>query len=517
MKDESRVLLNTLLAWASRAVAAVAGILIVPFLLYRLGDTTYGLIGITVSMLALVELIELGLRPAVTRQYTRFLYGEDARRANEVASSSLAVYGLLGAAVVGLTAAGGAALLRAIQVAPELRDEAWLVLVIASGSLGALLLRAPYEAALASQLRFDINEYTQIFGALFRPLFIVVMFWLWEPRVEVWALAALVASVLILAVQRRQAHRCSPTLRLAPSLVTRRGLSDLAGFGAYTSLLRLALWLNEQSGPLVLSFFLGTAAVALYTPAVVLSVSLQPLWRGFLSQLTPVVTRAHATGDIRPIERVLVRSTRYALLVGGGPVVVVAALAPTLIEAWLGPGYEVTAWVLVAWSARSLMQQATGAAFPVFMGTGNLAQMALLNVVLGALGLGLAVALVAWTDLGALGPALAVAATQLPRSLVYFAYTTRIVGISRTHILRESFIGPSICLLALAAAALALQTSLSLAPLAELFACAIPSLALYAALAWSLGLTEEDREKVRSYARRGAGLALARARRGSAG
>ena len=68
MKDETRIIANTLLSYVSRGVGAVVGIAMVPYLLHQLGEQSYGVIGLTGSLLALVSLVDMGIRPATSRQ-----------------------------------------------------------------------------------------------------------------------------------------------------------------------------------------------------------------------------------------------------------------------------------------------------------------------------------------------------------------------------------------------------------------------------------------------------------------
>ena len=93
MRDEARVVTNVLLTYGSRGVALVVGLLMVPYLLAQLGATRYGTIGIVNSLLMGIVVIEFGLRPAASRQFTRFLFGGDPGRANRLASTAMAIYG----------------------------------------------------------------------------------------------------------------------------------------------------------------------------------------------------------------------------------------------------------------------------------------------------------------------------------------------------------------------------------------------------------------------------------------
>jgi O-antigen/teichoic acid export membrane protein len=500
VRDEARLIFNSLLSYGSQAVTAAVGLFMVPYLIGALGHDRYGVIGIAGSILTLVVLIELGLRPAAARQFTRFLHLGEHERANELASTALLAYAGIGVTIVAVAVLVGDAFLAVMQLTDPLRAEAWPMLVVVAASFAVVLLQAPYEAALASRLRYDVTQYCQAGGAVFRAALIVLTFSFWRPALIVWAGAALLWSAVSLLIHRQRAHVHVSSLDLRRAHVSRRGARDLVTFGAWASVNRLAQWLSEYSGPMIVSAYLGPQAVALYTPAIVLVVALQPLHRAFLGQLTPVVTRFHAEGAVERIARVLERSTRYGLLIGGGAIVLVAALAFPLIRLWLGEGFAVTALVLIAWCMRSLLQAAAGGSFAVFMGTGEVRVVALINVVLALGGVSAALYLIDQTRLGVLAPALAMLAAQVVRSAIWFLVVTRIADLNRLRYLRRAFAGPLLCLAVLGSVALGVQHCLVVPDLIELVAAAAGAGVVFLALTWALGLNAEDRSKVRGYA-----------------
>lgn len=505
MRDETRVVLNALLSYGSRAAVGVVGILMVPYLLGRLGEASYGMIGLAGSLTSLAVLVELGLRPAASRQFTRFLFSGETTRANELASTATAIYAAMAVAIVSVVALGGAASLRVMGVSSELQPEAFAALVIAAASVAIRLMQAPYEAALASQLRYDVIQYMEAVGAVLRALFIVATFTLLGPSLTLWALALVISAGLAYFVHRDRARAYCETLLIRRKLVSRRGFSDLAGFGALTSLFQLASWLTVQSAPLIISYFHGPERVAYYLPAMILVVSLQPLSRAFLYQLTPVVTRAQADGELERIQRILVRSTRYTLLLSGGAVALLASVSFRLMPTWLGPEFDVTAWVLIALCAQAFLHACVGGAFPIFVGTGRIRGMSLLNAGLALGSVSASVYMVGWTSLGVIGPAIAIAGEQVIRTAVWFWYATRICQVDRLSYLRSAFLGPGVCLLALVATSLLTQELLDLDAWLELAAAAAASAVVFVPLGWTIGLSRDDRVRALSYARLGSG------------
>jgi O-antigen/teichoic acid export membrane protein len=475
--------------------------LLVPYLLSTLGEDGYGVIGIVNSVLGLVVLIELGIRPAATREFARFLYEGETGRSNELASAAMAAYLVVATLIlIGVSLFAGR-LLDGFQVPEYLLSDGSAALILAAVSLGFMLLATPYTAALASQLRYDVQHYMTIFDALFRGAFIVLAFSIWEPRLFLWALASLLAGAVVLGVTQRRAHTICPSLVLHRGLVSRRALRDLASSGVYTSIARSADWLTLQSGSLVVGYYLGASLVAHYTPAVLLATTLQMLSGGFLLQLQPVVIKASVDAELGLIRRLLLRSTRYTLLSSGAAAVWAACLSPLIVACWLGHGFEDTALVLLLWCGTVLLHACVGGAFPVFLGTGNFRFVAVLNGGLAAGSLAVGVWLVGVAGWGVVGFAVAIVAAQLVRTVIWIRMSARIAGVAWRDYLRESYAGPLVCLSAMAATSLGLQRLLALGPWEELAFAGGAALLVFATVAWGIGLNAQDRAKVVDYAR----------------
>jgi O-antigen/teichoic acid export membrane protein len=368
-------------------------------------------------------------------------------------------------------------------------------------SLGFTLIYTPYRAALVSQLRHDVDHYTKIITVPLRAGIVVTCFALIEPSLRLWAIAWLVSAILAFGFQRFQAHRHCPSLEVKKRWVTRRGFRDLAGFGVYTSVAQLSNLLDRSSGPLIISYFLGTAAVAHYMPALILVVAMQSLSGAFIIQLNPVVTKAHARSDYALIGSILIRSTRYSLLLSGGAAVGIGALAFTFIPLWLGEGFRDTAIVLVIWCVATVLRASVGGALPIFLGTGKLRAVTAVNAALAAAGVAASIYFVGFTDFGVVGATFGVLVTQVARTAVYIVTAMRIAGVGLSQYFRESYQGPLLCLALVAATSLGTQAALGSNAWIKLAAGGGLSLLVFAILAWTVGLNARDRRKALDYGR----------------
>jgi O-antigen/teichoic acid export membrane protein len=421
----------------------------------------------------------------------------------------MAAYLILAGVIVVVVGLTGDPILRFFRAPPELIGDGSAALFLSACALGIGLAATPYAAALASQLRHDVQHYSDIFESLFRVGFIVIVFSLWEPRIQVWAVANLLPAAIVLLLIRSQAYRHCPSLELGRKLLSRAAARELGSSGFYTSIAQLSEWLDRYSGPLVIGYLLGASLVAHYTPAMVLASAIQLLSSSFLLQLHPFVTKAAVEAQAELIQRVLLRSTRYSLLLSGAAAAWFGSLSPVVIACWLGRGFEDTAVVLALWCATILLQACEGGSFAVFLGLGRFRFVAVVNGLLGLISIGGALWLVGPAGYGVAGAAVAVLGAQLVRTVVRTVGAGRIAGVAAGEYLRESYAGPLACIAVLVATSASCQILLDAPPWAELAIAGTCSLLLFGALAWGVGLNAQDREKAFEHARRGLTWALA--------
>jgi O-antigen/teichoic acid export membrane protein len=498
---EKRIISNTLVAYAVLVASAAITFWLVPYLIRHLGVITYGVIGIIGSILQLTGPIDSGLRPAVLRQFTRFRAESDPDRANRLASNALVVYVALAAALLGVLILSGRWLLQTLNTPAHLLTEAYVVLLAAGLSAGLGLTSAIYGAVLGSGLRFDLQYLSRTAGQFAQAAVIVSLFTLWKPALSVWGLASVVGGTLVLLLLSRLAHGLVRDLRVQLALTDRYGLRDLLGFGTLTALSSLAQWLSIYSGPILLAYYIGPEAVARYSPVIAIMVRLQPLWNSWLWQLQPIITMAQADRDLPRTYPVVLSTTRYAIIVGGGALVTLASWADPLIRLWLGSGFESTAAVLSGWAVIRLFHVVNGTSQSICLGTGQMRRVARIDMILSVVCVVLTGILLAGLHPGVTAPVVALLVTEPIRALLLLSVSMRLLRIGRWTYIREAILRPSSCLVILALAGLLLGDLCEIDSWASALLVISIQLAVYAACVWTVGLTVDDRKALWRYLR----------------
>ncbi len=499
MRESVRVAFNTFTGWTATIANGLIGFFLVPFLILRLGKEAYGLTALVGSIIGLTSILDLGLRAALSRQLAEQIARKDKQRFNELASSALMLYLVMGGACAAILFGFAPALARAFKVSEHLMPQAvFLIRWYGSGSVLLAFIGPVFSATLIGLNRFDLLNIRQTFIVLLRGACLFLILGFSGAGLHGWAIITLVAAVAILVVNGVTAYRLWPDMRLSWKLFHVASLKPIFQLGGYMFALQITSLLSVQSDPLILSTFLGPAAVALYSPALALTAVFRPLVLTLADQIHPLATRLHVAQNQSNLQAVLLRGTRYTLLMGVPACVLLGVFAEPITRIWLEKSlradYRIVAQILIAWVLVDLTTYAAGTQWAVLLGMQRLkflvwtqVPFAILNIVLSAL-------LVGYTSLGVLGVVIPTVLVGFIRRPMLIRHTAHACGLSTRQYLKESYARPIIVLGLLTLAAVLIRTVAISDKLWVLAAEGGMVVLLWLVLCWTIGLSRSDRQ-----------------------
>jgi O-antigen/teichoic acid export membrane protein len=367
-----RLISGTAVKYLLLAINIATGIVLLPFTIAHLGKELYGLWMVVASMTAYFQLLDLGFGHSLVRHITEADGQRNERRINELASTFVVIFAALGSVVLGGTA------LMAFFVLPRypnIRAEhvaiAQPVMLILGTRLAVSLPMSVFGAVATSRQAFARNGITAIIVTLLQTVATVVVL------SSGYGLVTLVASTTAIAllsyvVYAHTAYQVLPSLRIRPLRNFRRErLRELATFGVYVFVINIAVQVGFNLDHLVVGAWLGTAAVAVYAVSFRLADYQRQLCNQFNGLLFPVLVKYGAAGDTASLRTTVTESTRLAFGLVAGVTVTLLLLGDTLIQAWVGPGFEGGVWPLYALALAGVVlvsQQPLGS---LLMGTGH--------------------------------------------------------------------------------------------------------------------------------------------------
>jgi O-antigen/teichoic acid export membrane protein len=365
------VLTGTAAKYVLLAVNIGVGAFLMPFTVGKLGKPEYGLWMLVASMTGYFQLLDLGYGSGLVRHITEADARGDERAVNEVASTFVLVYGVIG------FAAACAALLLAVAVLPSFPnltdDQAWTAkwIMLVLGARAAIgFPMTVFGAVTTARQYFALNTTIAIVVSL---LSAAATFLVLEAGHGLLTLVCVTTTISLLAyfAYARAARLAYPALRIRPALFSRARLREVTSFSLYLFVIDISIQIGFNLDNMVVGAFLGTSAVAVFAVASRLADYQRQLCNQFNGMLFPVVVGFGARGDGQALRSTLDDGTRIALGLVTGVTVCLIGFGEPLVLMWMGDGFADSLWPLYILAIAGVVLVAQGPLGNILLGTGR--------------------------------------------------------------------------------------------------------------------------------------------------
>ena len=392
---------------------AVVMFLLSPYILGHLGEASYGIWAIVISLTGYFGFADLGIKPAAVYFVARHDAKHEPDEVNRYANTAFSVFAF-GGALVFLAALGCAPWFTGwFHVAAEAAGEARAALLVTSASIALTLPLHAYSAVVIGKQRYALSSATDlvvlaakttaILFALSRGGGILALAWI-----------AFGADVLEMGTKAWLGFRVEPRLRFAPRLGDRARARSLFAFGAAAILVNLAAILVWKTDAIVIGATLGVVSVTAFDVGSKIPFYARSLTAAASRVLAPAATRLDAKGSTPELLAMLERSSRAMLFVSGAMIAYLLAVGAPFLARWQGEAYRGDAFdVLAVLSIGALGPIAAQPFEHVLYGARRLFPLAVLSITEGVLNLGLSLVLV--RSMGVVGVAIG---TTVPGLLI---------------------------------------------------------------------------------------------------
>jgi O-antigen/teichoic acid export membrane protein len=387
-------------------------LLMVPFNLAHLGQSTYGLWMLIASIPVYFSFLDLGYTGAMVKFAAQYRAHGDSRALNEIASTIYLLF-----AGVGLLA--------------------YAVAVLLAFNIEALLRLTPEQARIARQVLLIISIYValgfpcSVFGAVVRGFMdpymtsiisiatsisvVIVNVSVLLAGYDIVTLVAAITAVRALSYVAywRNAHRVFPALRIRLKAFRINRLREITGFSAALLFIDLANKLNYSTDAIVVGAFMNVAAVASWTIAQRPADLTQRLSNELNIAVFPFVVDSAALGRDDRLRAIFLHGTRLSLAIVILMSIGLIVLARPLITLWVGPGFGESAGIIYVLAFVAMIRVGCSGATTLLEGAGRHYLLAVSTTIAGVANLLLSIFLV--QRYGLLGVALG---TLIPLSVV---------------------------------------------------------------------------------------------------
>ena len=379
------------------------GLFMLPFNVAHLGAEAYGLWLLTASITTYFSILDLGYGGALVKYVAQYRAWRDARAINEITSTLFAVFAGVGLACYGIAMAIAFNVQHVFALSPDQVPVARAVLLIVSVQFAVSFPFAVFGGVINGFQRYDTNNVVAIGSSVAVAVANIAVLLSGGGLVE---LVAWTTSIRIVAlfVYRANAYRIFPALRIRFSSVSRARLREVSGFSVYSLIIDWANKLNYAIDPLIIGVFLGPGPVAVWAVAQRIIWAVQRLTNQLNSVLFPVVVDSDAGKRPDHLRAIVLQGTRLSLATVIPITLCIVMVAPALVMAWVGPGFETSAVVIQILCVAVAVRVGNASATTLLKGAGEHRFIALSNLAVSAVNVAISVALI--RPFGLIGDAL---------------------------------------------------------------------------------------------------------------
>jgi O-antigen/teichoic acid export membrane protein/SAM-dependent methyltransferase len=394
-------------------------------------------------------LFDFGLGLSVTREVGASLNREGRGEAARFVKAARNAYCLVGIAGAVLIAAVGLPLAGGLHLSAASRKTAPEVFVLAGMAFLAERLLTFTMAVLRGLRRFDTSNALAIILALWRASGIIVLikFGTGLLAVMTWQVVATGAAAWAgqAAVGDLEAQFRFGLGRLDWNVVRPHLAFGLAS--QLTNVTEVVIW---QLAPVVVGLILGSGWIAPFYVAQKFPLALAPIIWSTAEALFPAVSQHQGDAEITRTRGILEVGTRWTIVVALPLCLVLTALAPELLQAWVGEVRPGTILVLRLITAAVFMEGVAAASYQVLWGRGEVRTLLIVSACLAVGSLGLSLALL--PRIGMAGAAWGLLLPMLLAAAAYLEIASRICEVRVSGLLKSVFDGlllPALALLVL--------------------------------------------------------------------
>lgn len=350
--------------WSMQLLGLLPQLILVPYLINRIGEGGYGIYALVWSLLASIDQLEKSLQSGVVKYCAGFIAQRRFDEVNKILSTSF-VYSLFIGAIF-------CAVILTIAVSYMSENEDLSVsLIIISLMLFLIIPMTPFIGIAQSKQRYYIGGIADTASKYASLIAIMIWFSTFKPSVEI--LIIIMASTLFISrvSQIPVAYRLVPGLKNHVGLLDTKSLKMIGAFGATTVIASLCLALNSTGVRWLMNELVSTTFVTHLVIILMPTLLLSQIIGAMTVTAMPAASAYSSVGRQDALRELLTRGTRYTAMLSLGILLGSMVAMPDVLKLWVGQEYEFLApYALLLLSGCAFMQS-TSVAHHILKGIGR--------------------------------------------------------------------------------------------------------------------------------------------------
>lgn len=370
---ENRIARNTLFNLGGHAWTVLMTLALTPYIISHVGLQRFGIWAVIGVLTRHFGMLDFCLGQAFVKFVAESHAERDTERLHSILNAGAAFGSVFAVVAAGLLALAGPPLLPFLGVPAAHMAEARQVLAIGLVLFALMNALRVYPSLCDGLQRMDITNLTGL---------ATTAIWIGGTLLSMergYGLAGLAVSQLLsylafIVTIAAFSRRLAPGFRFRPWRANPQTVRQLFAFGIRVQADRAAALINLHLDKLLVASALGVAAAGFYELAAKIANALRSLPPALTSAVLPAASDLHARERRDEVHELHLLASRYVASMAVLASVLLVGLAPEIVRAWLGPGYEQAVPVLriLAVAGLCAMSVETTATFALGLGRPDL-------------------------------------------------------------------------------------------------------------------------------------------------
>ena len=367
-----KIIRNVVFSGLRAALLWPIPLLLIPYILSKIGVTNYGIWAVFLAIISLTALSDLGLAGTLTKHVAEYYARKDNPALNRLVDTGLMLYVLIAALLAGALCFASGLLIPFFFRQPSIpRPQLQMLWYLFSCIVAANTLTIPFYSIVNGLQRMDLSNILTSLNVISRAVLTVALLWK-GLGLEGLVLANLLAPLLVLVCYIWTVHRLVPELNLNPLRSDPREIKHIFSFGLQMYLTQIATTVHMQIDKLYLAFFTGLPAAGFYNIASDTAWKIRTIPEMLLSPVMAASSELDAHGAQDKLRELYFRCHKYMALCGLPAVVFVVVFCKPLVQLWLGPKLALVAYPLAILAATDFFNLTCGPGYLIYIGRGVL-------------------------------------------------------------------------------------------------------------------------------------------------
>ncbi|MFO0973665.1 MAG: lipopolysaccharide biosynthesis protein [Phycisphaerae bacterium] len=445
MNQKTLIAINTGMSYLRQAVRLVIQLFMVRFIVDKVGKDEFGVYSQVLAISGLVMLLDLGVNPAVSRFMARELALKNDEACREIWLTALVAYLLpMTLILVGLPLAAPQ-LAEALIGDAAYRNVARALMAVAAVYFALQFPANAYKGVLLGEQRHFAVANVEIVVELVRAAILVLVLSTLTTSV-VWVLVIYagtqIAGNLVLV---GMVHARFAWARFRRSAIRWERFRGVLTLSLTSFLAQAGFTLNLYVHRMIIGKLLGPAAVTYYyVAASTFRDMIENVVMQFATTTIPATAKYEATGHHDALAALMLRGTKYAVIMAGLIAAPIAAFSRPLLSIWMwkDPSYAAYAPLMVGVLGLTLLELTRGTAHAMLTGLARMGLLGSINFVAVVLDGVLAVVLIKTTSLGLYSILISIGAAVILRRTVITWHVCKLLNLSKRRLVLSSMAWP---------------------------------------------------------------------------